>query len=165
MLMYRSTTTRNQEKNTKRYLHGGCACLVKRPSLSLSFDYIHKKQSGGSGQYGRVMGKVEPMDLGDDADQSDGAVFDFVDKTVGNNLSKSYVPAISKGVGDACTKGPLTGNPVQGIRFTLTDGNQHAVDSSEMAFRAAGQGAMRECKFLRRAPRPGCFGKMTNMKY
>jgi len=114
-------------------------------TTATDFDYIHKKQSGGSGQYGRVMGKVEPMDLGDDADQSDGAVFDFVDKTVGNNLSKSYVPAISKGVGDACTKGPLTGNPVQGIRFTLTDGNQHAVDSSEMAFRAAGQGAMRQC--------------------
>lgn len=110
----------------------------------IKFDYIHKKQSGGSGQYGRVMGYIEPAELEETGEQSDSVDYDFVDETTGNNLSKSYVPAIKKGVGDSCVKGPLTGSPVQGVKFVLTDGNEHSVDSSEMAFRAAGQGAMRE---------------------
>jgi elongation factor G len=67
----------------------------------------------------------------------------FADETVGNNLPKSFVPAIEKGFLDACLKGPVTGHAVQGVRFRLTDGQAHAVDSSEMAFRAAGNGATR----------------------
>mmetsp|Transcript_3265 Transcript_3265/g.8012 ORF Transcript_3265/g.8012 Transcript_3265/m.8012 type:complete len:735 (+) Transcript_3265:33-2237(+) len=114
-----------------------------------SFDYIHKKQTGGSGQYGRVMGSIEPISADEDDDsegdpKDDGQTCEFVDETVGNNISKSYVPAIQKGFFEACVKGPLTGSPVERVRFTLKDGAQHAVDSSEMAFKAAGLGAMRE---------------------
>ena len=109
------------------------------------FDYIHKKQSGGSGQYGRVIGTIEPIEPDDD-EESDADVSScvFVDETVGQNVSKSYVPAIKKGFLEACEKGPLTGSPVERVRMTLTDGAQHSVDSSEMAFKAAGLGAMRE---------------------
>eukprot|EP00035_Acanthoeca_spectabilis_P022237 m.442711 g.442711 ORF g.442711 m.442711 type:complete len:733 (+) comp18844_c0_seq1:96-2294(+) len=107
------------------------------------FDYIHKKQSGGSGQYGRVMGTLEPI-AEEELEEDAKTTCVFVDETVGNNVSKSYVPAIQKGFLEACLKGPLTGSPVERVRMTLLDGAQHAVDSSEMAFKAAGQGAMRE---------------------
>jgi len=107
------------------------------------FDFIHKKQSGGSGQYGRVIGTLEPVEIDEDADK-DEVTCSFVDETVGQNLSKSYVPAIQKGFLESCHKGPLTGSPVEGVLFRLLDGAQHDVDSSEMAFKAAGQGAMRE---------------------
>jgi elongation factor G len=114
-------------------------------SSAVKFDYIHKKQSGGSGQYGRVIGTIEPIPAEEEVDEdSKGGTCEFLDETVGQNISKSYVPAIEKGFLEACLKGPLTGSPVERVRMTLLDGAQHAVDSSEMAFKAAGQGAMRE---------------------
>ena len=101
---------------------------------------MHKKQSGGSGQYGRVIGYIEPIP---EDEVTEGEPVQFVDETVGNNISKSYVPAIKKGVLEAAAEGSLTGSPIEGVRFVLTDGNQHSVDSSEMAFKLAGSGAMR----------------------
>jgi elongation factor G len=86
----------------------------------VTFDFIHKKQSGGSGQYGRVMGTLEPLE---------GAELDkllFVDETVGNNIPKSFIPSIEKGFLDACVKGPVTGHAVQGVRFSLKDGSWFA---------------------------------------
>lgn len=101
---------------------------------------MHKKQSGGSGQYGRVIGRIEAIP---EDEVIEGEPVQFVDETVGSNVSKSYVPAIKKGVLEAAAEGPLTGSAIEGVRFVLTDGNEHSVDSSEMAFKLAGAGAMR----------------------
>eukprot|EP00045_Choanoeca_perplexa_P010670 m.109729 g.109729 ORF g.109729 m.109729 type:complete len:738 (+) comp15352_c0_seq2:20-2233(+) len=106
-------------------------------SSPAKFDYIHKKQSGGSGQYGRVIGQIEPLEGEEAADT------EFVDETVGQNIPKNFIPAIQKGFEEACKKGPLTGNPIEGVRFTLNDGASHAVDSNDMAFQMAGIGAVR----------------------
>jgi elongation factor G len=107
------------------------------------FTYVHKKQTGGSGQYAKIMGRVEPTcdDIQDpDADTSNK----FVDETKGNNLPNEYIPAIEKAFFEAAKKGPLTGYPVIGTRFVLTDGQTHVVDSSQMAFSLATRGAFRE---------------------
>ncbi len=102
-----------------------------------AFNYLHKKQSGGSGQFARVIGTIEPM-----GDGSDG--FEFVNGVVGNNVPPEFIPAVRKGFEEAVTKGPQIGHPVVGVRVTLTDGQTHVVDSSEMAFRLAAMGAFRE---------------------
>jgi len=107
------------------------------------FTYLHKKQSGGAGQYAKIMGRVEPNveDITNpDADTSNV----FIDATKGNNLPNEYIPAIEKAFHEATKKGPLTGYPVIGARFVLTDGKTHVVDSSQMAFSLATKGAFRE---------------------
>jgi len=107
------------------------------------FEYLHKKQSGGAGQYAKIMGIFEPNvdDITDpDADTSNY----FIDATKGNNLPNEYIPAIEKAFHEATKKGPLTGYPVIGTKFTLTDGQVHVVDSSQMAFSIATKGAFRE---------------------
>eukprot|EP00042_Codosiga_hollandica_P035853 m.268922 g.268922 ORF g.268922 m.268922 type:complete len:736 (-) comp54731_c0_seq1:794-3001(-) len=109
---------------------------------AVDFDYIHKKQSGGAGQYGRVIGKLIPLE-GEDA----GKCL-FEDRTVGMNISKSFVPAIEKGFLEACEKGGLVGHPMQGLMFVLLDGVEHAVDSSELAFKLAALGAVRQAMKL-----------------
>lgn len=107
-----------------------------------NFEYTHRKQSGGRGQYAKIMGFIEPLDETDD-----GAVpttVEFQDQTVGNNIPPEFIPAIEKGFNDAVNEGPLTGFPIMGIRFVINDGAAHAVDSSEMAFRIAAAAALRE---------------------
>lgn len=106
-------------------------------SSRANFNYTHKKQSGGSGQYGKVVGYLEPLEEG-----SDGA-FVFQNKIVGNIIPPEFYPAIEKGFREAVEKG-LAGYPVTGIRVVLEDGAYHAVDSNEIAFRTAAQGAFRE---------------------
>ena len=113
-------------------------------SKRVDFDYTHKKQTGGSGQYGRVGGFVEPMPLEEDAQD-----FEFVSKVKGGSVPTEYIPAVEKGFRSCLPKGPLIGFPVIGMRVTLDDGKSHSVDSSEMAFQAAARGAFRE--FYRRA--------------
>ena len=113
-------------------------------SKRVDFDYTHKKQTGGSGQYGRVGGFVEPMPLEEDAQD-----FEFVSKVKGGSVPTEYIPAVEKGFRSCLQKGPLIGFPVIGMRVTLDDGKSHSVDSSEMAFQAAARGAFRE--FYRRA--------------
>lgn len=103
-----------------------------------TFNYLHKKQSGGSGQFARVIGHMEPLE-----DSSAGS-FEFVNGVVGNNIPPEFIPAVEKGFREAVEKGPQIGHPVQGIRVTLTDGQTHVVDSSEMAFRLAANGAFRD---------------------
>jgi elongation factor G len=130
----------------------GCETIVGKPKVayretitqSAKFDFIHKKQSGGSGQYGRVIGEIMPVDEEDCEDEDERRACTFEDETVGQNISKSYVPAIQKGFLEQCLKGPLVGSPIEGVVMKLYDGAEHAVDSSEMAFVAAGRGAMRE---------------------
>ena len=104
-----------------------------------SFNYLHRKQSGGSGQFGRVIGHIEPFE----PDES-GEAFEFVNGVIGNNITPEFIPAVEKGFREAVQKGPQIGHPVVGVRVTLTDGQTHIVDSSEMAFRLAAMGAFRE---------------------
>jgi len=99
------------------------------------FNYLHKKQTGGSGQYGRVAGFVESWPDGD---------FEFEDATKGGVIPKEYMPAVRKGFESMMVKGMLIGHPVVNVRITVNDGNSHAVDSSEMAFQEAARGAWRE---------------------
>jgi elongation factor G len=102
---------------------------------SAEFDYIHKKQTGGAGQFGRVIGFVEPMDQGN---------YEFVDEVKGGNIPREFIPACNKGFQEALKKGPLIGFPVVGVRVTLVDGQAHAVDSSEVAFRTAAREAFKQ---------------------
>ena len=95
----------------------------------------HKKQSGGHGQFAVATLRVEPLER--------GAGFEFVDKIVGGAISRSYIPAVQRGVEETMASGGVHGHPVVDIRVTLLDGKEHSVDSSEMAFRVAGRLALR----------------------
>jgi elongation factor G len=101
------------------------------------FNYTHKKQTGGSGQYGRVAGYIEPTGEGD-------AVFEFLNKIRGGSIPTEYIPAVEKGFVSCLEKGRLIGFPVIGVRICIDDGQSHTVDSSEVAFQAAARGAFRE---------------------
>ena len=103
------------------------------------FSYLHKKQSGGSGQYAKVMGFIEPLE-----DPEPGESFRFESHLVGNNIPPEYVTACEKGANEAMERGPLTGSPLQGVRVVLEDGAAHAVDSSELAFKVAMQAAVKQ---------------------
>ena len=104
------------------------------------FGYTHKKQSGGSGQFGRVEGYIEPIE----DDNLGAGGFEFESHLVGSNIPPDFVPAIKKGFEEAIEKGPLAGYPVLGMRVVLKDGAAHAVDSNEIAFRLAAQGAFKQ---------------------
>jgi len=114
------------------------------------FDYLHKKQTGGSGQYARVIGYVEPLGDDDDDDEDDDAdagsapkTFEFVNECIGTNIPPEYLPSCKTGATEAIQKGILVGAAVEGIRVVVTDGVAHAVDSSDLAFRAAMVGGVR----------------------
>jgi elongation factor G len=102
------------------------------------FNYTHKKQTGGSGQYAVVMGDIEPMEANSEE------TYEFVDLIKGGNIPSEYIPAIDKGCQDVMGEGPLAAFPVVGVRVNLRDGKYHDVDSSDMAFRIAARNAMRE---------------------
>jgi elongation factor G len=103
-------------------------------SQGAEFNYTHKKQTGGSGQYGRVGGTIEPLD---------GAEYEFVDEIKGGSIPKEFIPSCDKGFQECLKKGSLIGFPITGIKVTLNDGASHSVDSSDMAFRSAAIGAFR----------------------
>jgi elongation factor G len=100
-----------------------------------TFDYVHKKQTGGSGQYGRVKGYIEPSESGS---------FEFENDVTGGNIPTEYIGSCEKGFKSQLDKGPLVGFPIVGVRVVLEDGAYHAVDSSDNAFQAAARGAFRE---------------------
>ncbi len=104
-------------------------------SQRADFDYLHKKQTGGSGQYARVVGYIEPLAEGD---------YEFVDNIRGGAIPTEYIPACDKGFRSTLKKGRLIGFPVVRMRVVLVDGNSHAVDSSDMAFQTACRAAFRE---------------------
>ena len=106
------------------------------------FNYTHKKQTGGAGQFGRVAGFLEPYAEGD---------FLFDNKITGGSIPTNYIPACEKGFQQSLEKGPKMGFPVTGIKFCINDGAFHAVDSSEIAFIAAAKGAFREA-YAKAAP-------------
>ncbi|KAG6444066.1 elongation factor G, mitochondrial [Manduca sexta] len=103
-----------------------------------SFDYLHKKQSGGAGQYAKVTGIMEPLP------PHQNTVLEFVDETIGTNVPKQFIPGVERGFLDTCQKGYLSGHKVSGVRFRLQDGAHHIVDSSELAFFLAAKGAVKD---------------------
>jgi elongation factor G len=102
------------------------------------FAYTHKKQTGGSGQFGRVCGYLEPLP----ADSVEH--YEFVDDIAGGAIPREFIPAVDKGFREAMKKGSLIGFPVVGVRAVINDGASHAVDSSEQAFKTAGIMGFRE---------------------
>jgi len=98
--------------------------------------YRHKKQSGGHGQFGEVHIRARPLERGQE--------YDFVNEIKGGSVSKGYIPGIEKGFHEAMEHGVLAGYPVRDVGIALFDGKEHPVDSSEMAFKIAARGALRE---------------------
>jgi elongation factor G len=115
----------------------GAPQVAYRETISqrAEFNTTHKKQTGGSGQYGRVAGYVEPFPDGD---------FEFVDEIRGGAIPNEFIPSIEKGIRSTLNKGRLIGFPVVGVRVVINDGAAHSVDSSDIAFQVAGQKAFRE---------------------
>jgi len=103
---------------------------------TVEHDYTHKKQSGGSGQFARIKFRIEPNEA--------GKGFEFASEVVGGNVPKEYVPGVSKGVASVMGAGPLIGFPIVDVKFILTDGAYHDVDSSVLAFEIAGRAGFRE---------------------
>ncbi len=100
------------------------------------YEYTHKKQSGGHGQYARVVIDLEPLERGEG--------FVFEDKIVGGAIGKCYIPAVQRGIEEAMPAGGPNGHRVVDVKVTLVDGKEHSVDSNEMAFRTAGRQAFLE---------------------
>jgi elongation factor G len=103
-------------------------------SKKVEFNYTHKKQTGGSGQYGRVAGEAEPFE-GD---------FEFVDDIRGGSIPREFISSCEKGFKSMIFKSPRLGVPVVGLRVSINDGQSHAVDSSDIAFQEAARGAFRD---------------------
>lgn len=108
------------------------------PGEKVEFNYKHKKQTGGSGQYAHIVGEMTPIDT------EGAAVFEFEEHIVGGRIPKQFIAPVEKGMRDSLTKGPLAEFPVVGVRIDLRDGSYHDVDSSERAFYIAAQGCFRE---------------------
>jgi elongation factor G len=101
--------------------------------------YVHKKQTGGSGQYAKVVVTVEPLELA-----ADGPTYEFVNAVSGGRIPKEYIPSVDAGAQDSLQYGVLAGYPMVGVKLTLVGGQFHEVDSSEMAFKIAGSIVMKE---------------------
>ena len=108
------------------------------------FEYTHKKQSGGSGQYGKVCGFIEPL-------AEEGKNYEFVNEVKGGKIPTEYIPAVDKGFQASLAKGQLIKFPVVGVKVTVNDGQSHPVDSSDMAFQLAAMGAFKEA-YMKAAP-------------
>lgn len=127
-------------------------CSTGKPQVSYresitipaDFDYTHKKQSGGAGQFGRVIGTLSPVEEGVKENSFETAV-------VGGRIPDKYLAACGKGFDDACEKGPLIGHKVLGVRMLINDGAIHAVDSNELSFKTATMAAFRDA-FLNAHP-------------
>jgi elongation factor G len=103
------------------------------------FEYTHKKQTGGSGQFARVIIALAPLEK-----TESGALYEFENKVTGGRVPREYIPSVDAGAQDAMQYGVLAGYPMVGVKVTLLDGAYHEVDSSEMAFKIAGQMAFKE---------------------
>ena len=108
------------------------------PTAEAKFDYRHKKQTGGAGQFAHVVGRLIPLPAGSET------TYEFEDNITNGRIPGEYIPAVNKGFQAAMKKGPIAGYEVVGCQMCLDDGSSHAVDSSEMAFRTAGRDAFVE---------------------
>ncbi len=123
-----------------------CEVVVGQPQVAYRetigqpapYDYTHKKQTGGSGQYAKVVGTIDPLP----ADSEETYMFE--NDVVGGRIPREFIPAVEEGFKEQCAKGPLIGFPIVGVKVTLTDGAYHDVDSSYMAFKICAMAAMRE---------------------
>jgi elongation factor G len=106
------------------------------------YDYTHKKQTGGSGQFAKIQISLEPMEVEGDK------TYEFVNAVTGGRVPREYIPSVDAGIQDAMLVGTLAGYPVVGVKATLLDGAYHDVDSSEMAFKIAGSIAYKEAARL-----------------
>ncbi len=106
------------------------------------YDYTHKKQTGGSGQFAKIQIAIGPLPLG-----TEGG-YEFVNKVTGGRIPREYIPSVDQGAREAMTSGPLAGYPLTDVRVTLLDGAYHDVDSSELAFKIAGIAAFKEAAKL-----------------
>ena len=115
------------------------------PTSVSEFDYKHKKQTGGSGQYAQVIGTLKPYDPSQDSSEDvaeDG--FKFNNNVVGGAIPREFIPGVEKGFRESLVKGPLAGYQVLGCEVDINDGTYHAVDSSEMAFKIASRNAFKQ---------------------
>jgi len=108
-------------------------------SQRADFNYTHKKQTGGSGQYARVAGYIEPIEESEEVKE-----YEFVDMIKGGTIPNEFIPSCDKGFQTAIKKGTQLGFPVVGVRCAINDGAYHPVDSSDQAFQTAALGAFRE---------------------
>ena len=115
------------------------------PTQPTEYDYKHKKQTGGSGQYAHIVGDLAPMP--EEAEE----IFEFENKVVGGRIPKEYIPSVEKGFRMSMEKGPIAGFPIVGVKATLADGSYHDVDSSDMAFQLCARTGFREA-FLKTKP-------------
>lgn len=123
-----------------------CEVIAGKPQVAYretigaaaDYDYTHKKQTGGSGQFAKVVGRIEPLPV--DGDHT----YLFENKVVGGRIPREFIPAVDKGFKEQMAKGTLIGFPIVGVKCVLTDGSYHDVDSSEMAFRICAMAAMRQ---------------------
>jgi elongation factor G len=109
---------------------------IKRPVQNV--EYTHKKQTGGSGQFAKVIINLEPFT------GEDGATYEFENKVTGGRIPREYIPSVDAGAQDAMQYGVLAGYPLVNLKVTLLDGQYHEVDSSEMAFKIAGSQALKK---------------------
>jgi len=125
-----------------------CPVILGKPKVAfretmyspkVKYDYWHRKQTGGRGEYARIIGYMEPLP------SASNTAIEFVDKTVGTNIPKNFIPAIRKAFYECCEKGQLSGHKVVGLRMVLQDGAHHEVDSSDWAFHQATQYAFEDC--------------------
>ncbi|WP_024286956.1 elongation factor G [Cellulomonas sp. KRMCY2] len=104
----------------------------------VKIDYVHKKQTGGSGQYAKIQMTFEPLD------PAEGELYEFQNKVSGGRIPREYIPSVDAGIQSAMELGVLAGYPLVGVRAILLDGASHDVDSSEMAFKIAGSMILKE---------------------
>ncbi len=125
------------KREYKAEVQAGAPQVAYRETITMQapFDYIHKKQTGGSGQYGRVAGYLEPLEEGE---------YEFVDEIVGGVIPREFIGSCDKGFQKSLVKGSLCGAAITGVRAVINDGNAHSVDSSDVAFQLAAQGAFKE---------------------
>ena len=105
---------------------------------SINYEYTHKKQTGGAGQFAKVAGIFNPLPV--DGEKH----YEFINKVTGGRIPREYIPAVDRGFQEQMTKGPLIGFPIVGVQATLSDGAYHDVDSSELAFKICAMTAFRE---------------------
>ncbi len=129
--------TERMKREYKAEVEVGAPQVAYREAISqrAEFNYTHKKQTGGSGQFGRVAGFMEPIEESD---------YEFVDSIVGGVIPREFISSCDKGFKKAIAKGSLIGAPITGVRCTINDGAAHAVDSSDVAFQLASVGAFKE---------------------